>query len=275
MRKKGARANLLGDATTRLSCLSAKKSWMCSQTRREEDSSSDSAKRKPRPDSPVLSLRHLVPIGRDQPNGEVTARVLHDSTNGLSVNTKTRLRDQERSPMSSDIKRAMREKASRGFSTFALTADVKEVDPRDWPLLGCHVDRGADVFVNTVGTFGITSASCYWARVSSAVGRLTRIKLRLGIWLSLTTSTWKQEGYIIAVVDGVLCALLHSGSPAPLVQDGWGRHRGLGRVRTSGHLSAKGPVVCTMGSGDGECRLHSLGAVRGMTGADHVRSWGA
>ena len=69
------------------------------------------------------------------------------------MNTKTRLRDQERSPISSDIKRAMREKASRGLITFELTADVKEahrqipIDPRDWHLLGCQVERGADVCV--------------------------------------------------------------------------------------------------------------------------------
>ena len=157
---------------------------------------------------PRLVIASLGANRKDRPNGEVTARVLHDGTNGLSVNTRTRLRDQERSPISLDIKRAMREKSSRGLSTFALTADVKEahrqipIDPRDWHLLGCQVERGADVFVNTVGTFGITSASYYWSRVSSAVGRLTsiwhRIKLRLGMWLSLTTSTWRQGVHIIA-----------------------------------------------------------------------------
>ena len=129
---------------------------------------------------PWLVVASLGASRKDRPNGEVTARVLHDGTNGLSVNTRTRLRDQERSPISSDIKRAMREKASRGLSTFELTADVKEahrqipIDPRDWHLLGCQVERGADVFVNTVGTFGITSASYYWSRVSSAVGRLAQ-----------------------------------------------------------------------------------------------------
>ena len=116
---------------------------------------------------PRLVVASLGANRKDRPNGEVGARVLHDGTNGLSVNTRTRLRDQERSPISSDIKRAMREKSSRGLTTFALTADVKEahrqipIDPRDWHLLGCQVERGADVFVNTVGTFGITSASYY------------------------------------------------------------------------------------------------------------------
>ena len=129
---------------------------------------------------PRLIIASLSANRKDRPNGEVTARVLHDGTNGLSVNTRTRLRDQERSPISSGIKRAMREKASRGLNTCALTAHVKEAhrqiptDPRVWHLLGCQADRGGDVFINTVGTFGITSASYYWSRVSSAVGRLTQ-----------------------------------------------------------------------------------------------------
>ena len=52
------------------------------------------------------------------------ARVLFDGTNGLSVNTRTRLRDQERAPVAADLKRAMREKAKLDEMTFALSADV-------------------------------------------------------------------------------------------------------------------------------------------------------
>ena len=57
---------------------------------------------------PRLVIASLGANRKDRPNGEVAARVLHDGTDGLSVNTKTRLWDQERSPISSDIKRAMR-----------------------------------------------------------------------------------------------------------------------------------------------------------------------
>ena len=71
-------------------------------------------------------------------------------------------------------------KDSRHFLTFALTADVKEahrqipIDPQEWHLLGCQLERGADVFINTVGSFGFSSASYYWSRVASATGRLTQ-----------------------------------------------------------------------------------------------------
>ena len=117
---------------------------------------------------------------KDKPNGEISARVLFDGTNGLQVNTRTRLRDQERSPIAADLKRAMREKATLGVRTFALTADVKEahrqvpIHPRDWHLLGCRVEAGTDVYINTVETFGVASASNYWSRVSSALGRLSQ-----------------------------------------------------------------------------------------------------
>ena len=46
---------------------------------------------------------------KDKPNGVVTARVLFDGTHGISVNNRTTIRDQERTPVASDLKRAMRE----------------------------------------------------------------------------------------------------------------------------------------------------------------------
>ena len=86
---------------------------------------------------PNLVIDSLGANRKDKPNGEISARVLFGGTNGLQVNTPTRLRDQERSPIAADLKRAMREKASTGARTFARTADVKEahrqvpIHPRD------------------------------------------------------------------------------------------------------------------------------------------------
>ena len=96
------------------------------------------------------------------------------------MNRRTRIRDQERSPIASDLKRALREKAKREERTFALSADVSEahrqvpVHPQDWHLLGCQVVPGADVFIHTVGTFGVSSASYYWSRVAGSIGRLAQ-----------------------------------------------------------------------------------------------------
>ena len=71
-------------------------------------------------------------------------------------------------------------KAARGEATFAVTADVSEAHrqvpkhPQDWRLLGRQVRPGGDGFKNTLGTFGVASASYYWSRISAALGRLTQ-----------------------------------------------------------------------------------------------------
>ena len=129
---------------------------------------------------PNLVVASLGANRKDKPDGTVSARVLFDGTNGVEVNKKTRIRDQERAPVAADLKRVMREKARVGERTFALSADVKEahrqvpVAPRDWHFLGCQVQPGGAVYVNKVGTFGVASASYWWSRVSTAVGRLSQ-----------------------------------------------------------------------------------------------------
>ena len=154
---------------------------------------------------PNLVVASLGAQRKQKPGGKITARVLFDGTHGLSVNTKTRLRDQERGPIAADLKRSMREKARFGELTFALSADVTEahrqvpIHPDDWHLLGCQVSPGGDVFINTVGTFGIASASYYWSRVAAAVGRLVQ-------YLSAETST----SWHMLVADDYL---LESGGP--------------------------------------------------------------
>ena len=120
------------------------------------------------------------------------------------MNTRTRLRDQERAPIAADLKRSMREKAKVDELTFALSAVTEAhrqepVHPDDWHYLGCQVIPGGDVFVNTVGTFGIASASCYWSRVAGAIGRLLK-------YLSGHTST----SWHMLVADDYL---LESGGP--------------------------------------------------------------
>ena len=154
---------------------------------------------------PDLVVASLGAQRKQKPGGKVTARVLFDGTHGLCVNSKTRLRGQERAPIAADLKRSMREKSRIGELTFALSADVTEahrqvpIHPDDWHLLGCQVSPGGDVFVNTVGTFGIASASHNWSRVAAAIGRLVQ-------YLSAYTST----SWHMLVADDYL---LESGGP--------------------------------------------------------------
>ena len=124
---------------------------------------------------PNLVIASLGAQRKEKPGGKITARVLIDGTHFLCVNSKTRLTDQERAPTAADLKRATREKAKIDELTFALTAEITEAHPQvpihpdDWHLLGCRV---VPVFVNTVGTFGVASASYFWSRVAAAVGGL-------------------------------------------------------------------------------------------------------
>ena len=152
------------------------------------------------------------------------------------MNTRTRLRDQERAPIAADLKRSMREKAKVDELTFALSADLTEahcqvpIHPDDWHYLGCQVIPRGDVFVNTVGTFGIASASYYWSRVAGAIGRLLQ-------YLSGHTST----SWHMLVADDYQ---LESGGPgyrcgwrpAIMAQDLQRRYSHLGRLRDTAEV---------------------------------------
>ena len=101
---------------------------------------------------------------KEKPGGVITARVSFDGTHNIAVNHRARVRDQERGPIAADLKRLMREESKTGEPTFALTADVTEahrqipIAGKDWHFFGCQVQPGGEVFVNTVGTFGVASA---------------------------------------------------------------------------------------------------------------------
>ena len=95
----------------------------------------------------------------------VTARVLHDGTNGLYPGK-----------VSDPI----------GLESDTQQPDVSEAHVRtsDWKFLGCRVEEDGPVYINTVGTFGISSTSFYWSRVSGAIGRLTQY------WAGHSSATW-------------------------------------------------------------------------------------
>ena len=90
---------------------------------------------------------------KDKPKGVISARVFFDGTHGLAaINSRTRIRDQERSPVAADLKRALKEKG--------------------------QIAKGSTVYVNTVGIFGMTSASYNWNRVGAAVNRISHHSTR-------------------------------------------------------------------------------------------------
>ena len=144
----------------------------------------------------------------------MTARILFDGTHRIDVNARIRIRDSERAPIAADVKR--REVKPLKLRRFALTADISEahrqvIDPRDWHFLGCQVTAGSDVYVHTVGTFGIASASYYSSKVYMAVGRPRTV-----LGLAQSTATW-TPGQTSA--RGVLCSLC-SGRSSPILAQG-------------------------------------------------------
>ena len=123
------------------------------------------------------------------------------------------------------LARAMREKADYEEKTFALTADVKEahrqvpIAPEDWHLLACQVQQGSTVYLNTVGTFGVASASCYWSRVAAALGRLSQY-LAHARSRRLSSGGWRTS--VSSSVDCLLCSVCGMWCSLVLEQNCWG-----------------------------------------------------
>ena len=168
------------------------------------------------------------------------------------MNTRTRLRDQERSPIAADLKRAMREKATMGVRTFALTADVKEahrqvpIHPRDWHLLGCRVEAGADVRLHQYGRN-------FWCSVSLLLLLHCRQRPHVAHGGSRRLPPRSRRRTLSLRAVRFLSPLQHVWGATFLEQDGRWRDNSLGGVRTAaqhsppGHLTAPSGVVHEMG----------------------------
>ena len=99
--------------------------------------------------------------------GNLKIRMLFDGTHGVPLNQNIRVRDPERSPAAPDVKRVLRQRAKQPGRKFGFKVDVKDahrlipVSPRDWHVQACRHTCSGDVFVNTTGTFGVTSAASW------------------------------------------------------------------------------------------------------------------
>ena len=79
-----------------------------------------------RAEYPALSVASLGALKKDMPNVIISARVLLDGTDGISVHARTRIPDQDRAPLASDVKRVMREGAPPCERTFALRGPLPD-----------------------------------------------------------------------------------------------------------------------------------------------------
>ena len=73
---------------------------------------------------PNLIVASLGAKQQNKPGGIITAEVLFDGTNWVTVNHRTRIRDQERASIAWNVKRYMKEKMEALNKTLALNADV-------------------------------------------------------------------------------------------------------------------------------------------------------
>jgi len=125
-----------------------------------------------------------------KPNGDV--RPLHDGTHFVQLNNNICFQDQLQYPGPEDAAAMVRLVDDEKVSFFAMSADIKaahrlvKIREEDWPLLGCRAhDDDKTIWVNTVGTFGVSSASYWWTRLFAGIGRLVAYILGQEKWFQL------------------------------------------------------------------------------------------
>ena len=104
---------------------------------------------------------------------------MHDATHGVHVNQGIKQLNLLAVPGPADVAWVVRQACERRETPFAITADVSAahrlvlIRERDWSLIACRAEEGSPtVFVNKVGTFGVSSASLWWSRLFGIIGRV-------------------------------------------------------------------------------------------------------
>ncbi|CAE7249029.1 unnamed protein product [Symbiodinium sp. CCMP2592] len=111
-----------------------------------------------------------------KPDGSV--RPLHNGTRGVKVNNGIRLLNQTATPGPAEVAHAVSSAKRSREAAFGISADVSAAHRlvkhrrRDHPLMACKADSTSTVvWVNVVGTFGLSVASFWWSRLFGLVGR--------------------------------------------------------------------------------------------------------
>ena len=115
-------------------------------------------------------------------------RIIHDATHGVRVNHRVKCRDKLRSPGAREKKHLLREHEEEGETAFSVVGDIAKAhrrykhSPKEHGYLACQVDTKEEVpgdpasqtvYVNLVGTFGLSCASYWWTRIAACGLRLT------------------------------------------------------------------------------------------------------
>ena len=109
-------------------------------------------------------------------NGDV--RPLHDGTHGVNLNNRIQVPDRLEVPGPADVVEVVARAVDSGEVPFCICADISQAHRRvkrrrrDWPKLGCKSSSASNVvWLNTVGTFGVSSATILWSRLFGCIGR--------------------------------------------------------------------------------------------------------
>ena len=104
-------------------------------------------------------------------------RVLHDGTNTVHLNNKIRCRDKLRNPGVAEKHVQMRERRHKAQIVLSVLMDFSKahrrviIRPEERGHLACRLDQ-EKVWWNCTGTFGISSAAYWWARLLGGLVRL-------------------------------------------------------------------------------------------------------
>ena len=111
-----------------------------------------------------------------KPDGGV--RPLHDATHSVMVNHAITYRDQLQCPGPAEVATVVREAVESREAPFCVSADIRaahrlvKIREADWPYICCRSDSNSEtVWINKTGTFGVSSAPYWWAKLFAAVGR--------------------------------------------------------------------------------------------------------
>ena len=106
-------------------------------------------------------------------------RVIHDGTHGVAVNNRMRCKDKVRMPGPREKRELLREFREERATVLSMVGDVEKAHRRflyareERGFLACKAaDGDRFVYVNKVGTFGVTSTPYWWSRLSAAFMRI-------------------------------------------------------------------------------------------------------
>ena len=134
-------------------------------------------------DRAIAALAVLV---EDEVTGK--KRVIHDGTHGINVNRRIKSLDKLRMPGGREKRFLLKMFRGSGDLAFSLIGDFGKAHRRfkyrsdEHGFLGCVVKESEGiVYVNKVGTFGISSTPYWWGRISGALIRLTHALIGPGV----------------------------------------------------------------------------------------------